>query len=89
MSDEPATFGTRYIASAQPYEAIVELREDGWYRGVFNDDRRGWEIAPSPVETAEGGREDCENYLAVLDGRSTELRWRKVGIRTNSGADTE
>jgi len=80
MSDEPPTIGTRYIASVEPYEAIVELREDGWYRGIFNDDRRGWEIAPGPVETARRGREYCENHLAGLDGRLMKLHWRQVRI---------
>lgn len=57
MSNEQPTIGTRYIASVEPYEAIVELRKHGCYKGIFDDDSRGWEVAPSSVESAESGRE--------------------------------
>ncbi len=88
MNDDSTTIGTRYIASAEPYQAIVELRKDGWYKGIFDDDRRGWEIAPSRVETAQAGREYCENYVAGLDGRSTKLNWKQVGNRAKTATGT-
>ena len=50
MGDEPTAIGTRYIASVGLHEAIVELRRDGWHRGVFNDETRNWEVPPSWVE---------------------------------------
>ncbi len=79
MRDEPTTIGTRYIASVGRYEAIVELRRDGWHKGIFNDDTRRWEVPPSGVESAQEGRDYCENHLQDLQDRAVKLDWRQVG----------
>ena len=79
MRDESTTIGTRYIASAGQYEAIVELRRNGWHRGIFNDDTRNWEVAPSRVGSAEEGRDYCENRLDSLLEPRLKLDWKPVG----------
>ena len=84
MTDEPTTIGTRYIASVGCYEAIVELRRDGWHKGIFNDDGRSWEVPPSGVESAQEGRDYCENHLRDLQGRLVKLEWKQVGGRHHS-----
>ena len=81
MGDESATIGTRYIASVGRFEAIVELRRDGWHKGIFNDDTRSWEVPPSGVESAQEGRDYCENHLQNLQERALELDWKQVGRR--------
>ena len=79
MRDESTTIGTRYLASVGRYEAIVELRRDGWHRGIFNDDTRRWQVAPSRVGSAQEGRDYCENYLENLQERALKLDWKQVG----------
>ena len=79
MRDESTTIGTRYIASVGRYEAIVELRRDGWYRGVFNDDTRNWQVAPRRVGSAQAGRDYCENHLENLQELALKLDWKQVG----------
>ncbi len=79
MRDESTTIGTRYIASVGRHEAIVELRRDGWYRGVFNDDTRNWEVPPRCVGSAKEGRDYCANYLENLQERALKLDWKQVG----------
>lgn len=79
MKDEPATIGTRYIASVGRQEAIVELRRDGWYKGIFNDDTRNWEVQPSRVESAQEGRDYCENRLENPQAGALKLDWKQVG----------
>lgn len=79
MKDELVTIGTRYIASVGRHEAIVELRRDGWYRGIFNDDTRHWEVQPSHVGSAQEGRDYCESHLEGLKERALKLDWKQVG----------
>lgn len=79
MGHEPPAVGTRYIASVGLHEAIVELRRDGWHRGIFNDEKRNWEVPPSWVESAQHGREYCENHLQNLQERALKLDWKQVG----------
>ncbi len=79
LMDEPTIIGTRYIASVGRHEAIVELRKDGWHRGIFNDDTRSWEVPPSGVESAQEGRDYCENHLQNLQERVLEFGWKQVG----------
>ncbi len=79
MGEEPATIGTRYIASVGRHEAIVEFRRDGWHRGIFNDDTRHWEVQPSRVGTAQEGRDYCENHLEGLQEGALKLDWKQVG----------
>ena len=79
MRDEPTTIGTRYIASVGRYEAIVELRRDGWHRGIFNDDTRNWEVPPRRVRSAQEGREYCDNRLENPQAGALKLDWKQVG----------
>lgn len=79
MKEELATIGTRYIASVGRQEAIVELRRDGWHRGIFNDDTRRWEVQPSRVGSAQEGRDYCENYLEDPRQGALKLDWKQVG----------
>ncbi len=79
LMDEPTTIGTRYIASVGRHEAIVELRRDGWHKGIFNDDTRNWEVPPSCVQSAQEGRDYCENRLEDLQERALQLDWKQVG----------
>ena len=79
MRDESTTIGTRYIASLGQYEAIVELRRNGWHRGIFNDDTRNWEVPPSCVQTAQEGRDYCENHLQNRQERALKFDWKQVG----------
>ena len=79
MGDEPTAIGTQYIASVGLHEAIVELRRDGWHKGVFNDETRNWEVPPSWVESAQHGREYCENQIQDLHRRALNFDWKQVG----------
>jgi hypothetical protein len=71
--------GTRFIASVGRYEAIVELRQDGWHRGIFDDDTRCWVVPPSRTASAQEGQDYCENHLENLEERVLKLDWKQVG----------
>ena len=79
LMDEPTIIGTRYIASVGRHEAIVELRKDGWHRGIFNDDTRNWEVPPSCVQSAQAGKDYCENHLQNPQEPARKLNWKQVG----------
>ena len=88
LMDKPTTIGTRYVASMGQHEAIVELRRDGWYRGICNDDTRNWEVPPSCVQSAQAGREYCENRLQDPQEHARKLAWKQVGgLHESKGRD--
>ena len=88
MHDEPTSIGTRFIASIGSHEAIVELREDGWHKGIYDDDARAWEVPPSHAGSARAGKDYCENHLQGLAGSALRLTWRQVGgNNSTNGSD--